>query len=107
MNKSNKLLTGIIKVIFVIIMVTSIFLQPMAAIRAGAGEGSHIYINVVANVVTVYYNGDPVRTMIIHPCICSADPTLTLALLVLRIFADNKYSAFSFNDFALVANRFY
>ena len=64
MNKSNKLLTGIIKVIFVIIMVTSIFLQPMAAIRAGAGEGYHIYINVVANVVTVYYNGDPVRTMI-------------------------------------------
>ena len=64
MNKSNKLLTGIIKVIFVLIMVTSIFLQPVAAIRAGAGEGYHIYINVVANVVTVYYNGDPVRTMI-------------------------------------------
>ena len=34
-------------------------------------------------------------------------PELALALLMLRILADNKNSAFSFNDFALIANRFY
>ena len=64
MNKRSVLRTGIMKVIFVLIVAISFFLQPYAAIRAGAGEGYHIYINVVANVVTVYYDGDPVRTMI-------------------------------------------
>ena len=33
--------------------------------------------------------------------------SLPLALLMLGVFADDQDSAFSFNDFALVANRFY
>ncbi|MCR5249377.1 MAG: L,D-transpeptidase [Lachnospiraceae bacterium] len=42
-----------------------LFLQPASALRSHAeDEGYHIYINVTANVITVYFNASPVRAMI-------------------------------------------
>ncbi|MBP5607790.1 MAG: L,D-transpeptidase [Lachnospiraceae bacterium] len=62
--KTNKWRSGIINMIFLLVVVISTFLQPAAALRSSADQGYHIYINVAANVVTVYYDGEPMRAMI-------------------------------------------
>ena len=64
MKDNRKFGTGIINMIFVLVLATTMFFQPAMTLKTQAGEGYHIYINVIANVVTVYYDGEPVRAMI-------------------------------------------
>ncbi len=60
----KKSVSGILRSLFALILALAVYLQPAAVIESNAGEGYHIYINIVANVVTVYYDGVPVRAMI-------------------------------------------
>ena len=64
MKDNSKLGTGIINMIFVLVLTITMLFQPALTLKTQAGEGYHIYINVIANVVTVYYDGEPVRAMI-------------------------------------------
>jgi len=50
--------------IFVFVTMITMAFQPAMTLKTTASEGYHIYINVIANVVTVYYDGEPVRAMI-------------------------------------------